>query len=67
MATKLSDTFQSEVGKAYGKNCFLITTLQRVPRGTEGAVSVEGYAAGVGGSLIIAVYAVAVQLMGWQR
>ena len=39
LSTKLSDTSASEVGKAYGKRTFLITTLQPVPRGTEGAVS----------------------------
>lgn len=32
LATKLSDTFASEVGKAYGKRTFLITTLKPVPR-----------------------------------
>ena len=36
LATKLSDTFGSEIGKAYGKTTFLITTLARVPKGTEG-------------------------------
>lgn len=38
LATKLSDTCASEIGKAYGKTTYLITTLKRVPRGTEGAV-----------------------------
>ena len=47
MASKLGDTASSEVGKAYGKTTYLITTMQRVPRGTEGAVSLEGTAAGV--------------------
>jgi uncharacterized protein (TIGR00297 family) len=42
LATKLSDTCGSEIGKAYGKTTYLITTLKQVPRGTEGAVSVEG-------------------------
>ena len=32
---------------------FLITTLKPVPRGTEGAVSVEGYAAGIVGSILL--------------
>jgi uncharacterized protein (TIGR00297 family) len=54
LATKLSDTFASEIGKAYGKNTYLITTLKMVPRGTEGAVSVEGTLAGVVGSAIMA-------------
>lgn len=54
LATKLSDTFASEIGKAYGKNTYLITTLKMVPRGTEGAVSIEGTLAGVVGSIIMA-------------
>lgn len=41
LATKLSDTIASEIGKAYGKTTYLITTLQKVPRGTEGAVSCD--------------------------
>ncbi|PNH06971.1 hypothetical protein TSOC_006612, partial [Tetrabaena socialis] len=44
--SKLSDTVSSEVGKAYGKTTYLITTFKLVPRGTEGAVSLEGTAAG---------------------
>ncbi|BAZ52563.1 hypothetical protein NIES4103_52270 [Nostoc sp. NIES-4103] len=62
-STKLSDTCASEVGKAYGKSTFLITTLQPVPRGTEGAVSLEGTLAGVGGSIAIAIIAWAVGLI----
>ena len=53
-STKLSDTCASEVGKAYGKRTYLITTLQAVPRGTEGAVSLEGTLAGIIGSIAIA-------------
>ncbi|MBW4577566.1 MAG: TIGR00297 family protein [Aphanothece sp. CMT-3BRIN-NPC111] len=54
LSTKLSDTCASEVGKAYGKRTFLITTLQPVARGTEGAVSLEGTLAGVLASAAIA-------------
>jgi uncharacterized protein (TIGR00297 family) len=57
-STKLSDTTASEVGKAYGKRTFLITTLQPVPRGTEGAVSLEGTLAGV-------VASIAIACLGW--
>lgn len=57
-STKLSDTCASEVGKAYGKRTYLITTLQAVPRGTEGAISLEGTLAGVVGSTVIA-------FLGW--
>ncbi|AFZ34310.1 protein of unknown function DUF92 transmembrane [Stanieria cyanosphaera PCC 7437] len=56
-STKLSDTTASEVGKAYGKHTFLITTLKPVPKGTEGAVSLEGTVAGIVGSLAIAIIA----------
>lgn len=57
-ATKLSDTTASEIGKAYGKRTFLITTLKPVPRGTEGAVSLEGTLAGIIASAAIAT-------LGW--
>ena len=63
LATKLSDTFGSEIGKAYGKNTYLITTLKMVPKGTEGAVSVEGTVAGVIGSIIMALVGVALGLV----
>lgn len=52
-ATKLSDTVGSEIGKAYGKTTYLITNLQLVPKGTEGAVSLEGTVAGVIASVIL--------------
>ena len=42
-----------------GRTTYLITTLARVPAGTEGAVSAEGTAAGVVGSFALAGYAVA--------
>ncbi|WP_373528245.1 TIGR00297 family protein [Nostoc sp.] len=57
-STKLADTTASEVGKAYGKSTFLITTFQPVPRGTEGAVSLEGTLAGI-------VASVAIAFVGW--
>src|SRR6476469_3265882 len=61
--TKLSDTCASEIGKAYGKRTFLITSLQPVPRGTEGAVSLEGTIAGIVGSILIALLSWAVGLI----
>jgi uncharacterized protein (TIGR00297 family) len=57
-STKLADTCASEMGKAYGKRTFLITTLQSVPRGTEGAVSLEGTLAGI-------VAAIVISILGW--
>jgi uncharacterized membrane protein len=58
LSTKLSDTTATEIGKAFGQRTFLITTLKPVPRGTEGAVSLEGTLAGIAGSIAIA-------LVGW--
>ncbi|KAF5730761.1 hypothetical protein HS088_TW19G00357 [Tripterygium wilfordii] len=54
LCTKLSDTVSSELGKAYGKITYLVTTFKVVPRGTEGAVSVEGTLAGLFASVILA-------------
>ncbi|KAK4794242.1 hypothetical protein SAY86_012236 [Trapa natans] len=52
--TKLSDTVSSEIGKAYGKTTYLVTTFKVVPRGTEGAISLEGTAAGLLASICLA-------------
>lgn len=56
IATKLADTFASEIGKAYGKTTFLITTLERVKPGTEGAISLEGTVAAVVGGFLLSCY-----------
>jgi uncharacterized protein (TIGR00297 family) len=63
LATKLADTFASEIGKAYGKTTFLITTLERVQPGTEGAVSLEGTAASVVGGALLTLYGWSVGLI----
>ena len=46
-ATALSDTASSEIGQAYGRTTILLTSFRPVPPGTEGAVSLEGTAAGI--------------------
>jgi len=63
LATKLSDTCASEIGKAYGKTTYLITTLRLVPPGTEGAVSLEGTLAGMVGSIVLTAYGALVGLL----
>lgn len=55
--SKLSDTVSSEIGKGFGKTTYLITSLQRVPPGTEGAVSAEGTLAGIAAALAYALLA----------
>ena len=52
-AAKLADTFGSEIGKRWGRTTVLITSLRRVPAGTEGAVSLEGTLASAAGSLLM--------------
>ncbi|HUG54184.1 MAG TPA: DUF92 domain-containing protein [Vicinamibacteria bacterium] len=64
VATAAADTCSSEVGKAYGRRTFLITTFRPVPPGTEGAVSLEGTAGGLGGALVVALVGAAASLYG---
>jgi len=58
-----SDTIASEIGKAWGKRTYLVHTLQAVPAGTSGAISLEGTAAGFAGALAIATTAIALGLI----
>ena len=58
-----SDTVASEIGKAWGRSTFLVTTLRRVTPGTPGAMSLEGTAAGVLAALALAAIGVAFGLV----
>jgi len=53
-AAKLADTFGSEIGKRFGKDTYLITSLKKVERGTEGGISLEGTLASLLGSIFMA-------------
>jgi uncharacterized protein (TIGR00297 family) len=57
-----SDTVASEVGKAWGRSTFLVTTLRNVKPGTPGAMSLEGTAAGLVAALALAAIGVALGL-----
>lgn len=46
LATAAADTTASEIGQLLGKRAFLPLTFRRVPKGTEGAISMEGTLAG---------------------
>ena len=52
-AAKLADTFGSEIGKRFGKDTYLITSLKKVERGTEGGISLEGTLASIFGSIVM--------------
>ena len=62
-AAKLADTFGSEIGKRWGKTTVLITSLRRVPAGTEGAVSLEGTVASAAGSLLMTLVTAALSVL----
>jgi uncharacterized protein (TIGR00297 family) len=53
LATAAADTVASEIGQLFGRRAFLPTTLKRVPVGTEGAISVEGTAAGAAAAAVV--------------
>ena len=53
LAAAGSDTIASEIGKAWGRRTWSITSLKHVPPGTSGAMSIEGTAAGVVGALAL--------------
>jgi len=50
-----SDTIASEIGKAWGRSTWSITSLQRVAPGTSGAMSMEGTVAGIAGALVLGI------------
>jgi uncharacterized protein (TIGR00297 family) len=58
-----SDTVASEIGKAWGRSTFLVTTLGRVRPGTPGAMSLEGTAAGLLAAFALAAAGVAFALI----
>ena len=62
-AAKLADTFGSEIGKRWGRHTVLITSLKPVPPGTEGAISLEGTAASLVGSALMAAVILALGLI----
>jgi len=52
-ASKLSDTFGSEIGKRWATKTILITSFQRALPGSEGAISLEGTLASLVGSTLM--------------
>ena len=65
-ATAAADTVSSEIGQAFGRRAYLVTTLRRVPAGTDGAVSIEGTLAGVVASTLPAALAASTSLISWR-
>jgi uncharacterized protein (TIGR00297 family) len=65
-ATAAADTASSEIGQLLGRRTYLVTTFRPVPRGTEGAVSLEGTLAGIFASLVIAALGAELGLFSWK-
>jgi uncharacterized protein (TIGR00297 family) len=64
LVTASSDTVASEIGKAWGRRTWLVTTFGPAPPGTPGAVSLEGTAAGIAAAALLAWFASALGLFG---
>lgn len=58
-----SDTIASEIGKAFGRRTYLITSARMVPPGTPGALSLEGTFAGLAGALLLGALGVQLGLV----
>lgn len=54
-----SDTIASEIGKAWGRQTWSVTSLRRVQPGTSGAMSLEGTVAGIAGAAALGLAAIA--------
>lgn len=53
LAEAAADTVSSEIGQAAGGSAWLVTSLQRVPAGMDGGVSLLGTVAGVGAAGVV--------------
>jgi uncharacterized protein (TIGR00297 family) len=63
LGAAFADTAESEIGQLFSRPPRLITTLQKVPPGTDGAVSFPGTLAGVGAAGLTAILALALGML----
>jgi uncharacterized protein (TIGR00297 family) len=67
LAEATADTVSSEMGEVLGGEPVLLTTLRRVPAGTDGAISLAGTLAGCAGAAVIALIAVIILPVSWME
>ena len=58
MAEAAADTVSSELGQAFSRRALLITSLETVPPGTDGGVSIRGTASGVVAAVLMSTVCV---------
>jgi uncharacterized protein (TIGR00297 family) len=66
LAEAAADTAASECGEALSERAYLITSLRRVPAGTNGGVSLPGSVAAVAAAAVIGAVAAASHVITWQ-
>lgn len=57
LAEATADTLASELGEVLGGQPLMVTTRRRVPPGTDGAISLTGTLAGLGGAVLVVLVA----------
>jgi uncharacterized protein (TIGR00297 family) len=67
LAEAAADTASSELGQALSDRAYLITTMERVPPGTDGGISLPGTAAAIASATVVALLAAAVRVIGWDK
>ena len=63
LGAAFADTSESEVGLLFGRTPRLVSTLRKVPRGTDGAISLPGTLAGIAAACLTAALALALGLL----
>ena len=63
LGAAFADTAESEIGQLFSRTPRLITTFQKVPPGTDGAVSLPGTLAGAGAAGLTAVLGLALGML----
>jgi len=61
-----ADTVSSEIGQAVGNVPRLITNWKPVPSGTDGAITVAGTLAGLGGAVVVSLTCALTGIFGWR-